>query len=87
MNKVVDIQVINQDIKDGNNSRNEQGSEEDADKNINPYQKVFSNEHSNHDNKIEQMINWSIFSNKIKYIDSCMNIMPSLSIRPLEKKT
>ena len=37
-------------------------------------------------NKIEQMINWSIFSDKIRYVDSCMNMMPRLTIRPLEEK-
>ena len=37
-------------------------------------------------NKIEQMISWSIFSDKIKYVDFCMNITPSLTIKPLEEK-
>ena len=36
--------------------------------------------------KIEQMINWSIFSDKIRYVDSCMNITLRLTIRPLEEK-
>ena len=36
--------------------------------------------------KIEQMINWSIFRDKIRYVDSCMKIMPRLMIRPLEEK-
>ena len=31
------------------------------------------------------MINWSIFSDKIRYIDP-MNMMPRLTIRPLEEK-
>ena len=38
------------------------------------------------ENKIEQMINWSIFSDKMRYVDSCMNIMPRLTIKPLEEK-
>ena len=38
------------------------------------------------ENKIEQMINWSIFSDKIRYIDSCTNVTPRLTIRPLEEK-
>ena len=53
---------------------------------MNPYQKVISNASPKDENKIEQMINWSIFSNKIRYVDSCMNMMPSLTIRPLEEK-
>ena len=32
------------------------------------------------------MINWSIFSDKIRYIDSCKNVTPNLTIRPLEEK-
>ena len=32
------------------------------------------------------MINWSIFSDKIRYVDSCMNTMPIFTIRPLEEK-
>ena len=53
---------------------------------MNPYQKVISNEGPKDENKIEQMINWSIFSDKIKYIYSCMNITPSLTTKPLEEK-
>ena len=53
---------------------------------MNPYQKAISNEGPKDENKIEQMINWSIFSNKIEYIDSCMNITLSLTIKPLEEK-
>ena len=32
------------------------------------------------------MTNWSIFSNKITYVNSCANMNPSLTIRPLEVK-
>ena len=63
-----------------------QVEEEDTDMNVNPYQKVISNASPKDENKIEQMINWSIFSNKIRYIDSCMNMTPRLIIRPLEEK-
>ena len=31
------------------------------------------------------MINWSIFSDKIRYVDSSMNETPKLTIRPLEE--
>ena len=34
----------------------------------------------------EQMINWSIFSDKIKYVSSCSSMNPSLTIRPLDDK-
>ena len=37
------------------------------------------------ENKIEQMINRSIFSDKLRYVDSSMNEIPKLTIRPLEE--
>ena len=45
-----------------------------------------SNARPKDENKIEQMINWSIFSDKIRYVDSYMNMMPRLTIRSLEEK-
>ena len=54
--------------------------------NVNPSQKAISNADVRDENKIEQMINWSLLSDKIRYIDSCMNVTPKLTIRPLEEK-
>ena len=31
------------------------------------------------------MINWSIFSDKLRYVDSSINDTPKLTIRPLEE--
>ena len=76
-NKLINIQIVNQGIKDGSKVRNRQVEEEDIDIDVNPYQKVISNASPKDENKIEQMINWSIFSDKIRYVDSCMNMMPS----------
>ena len=44
------------------------------------------NKTSRDDTKIEQMINWSILSDLIKYVDgsSCTDIIPSLTVRPLD---
>ena len=53
---------------------------------VNPYQKVISNVDFIEDNKIEQMINWLIFSDKIRYVDSNTSETPRLTIRPLEEK-
>ena len=36
--------------------------------------------------KVEQMVKWSIFSDKIRYVDSSTNETPKLIIRPLEEK-
>ena len=38
------------------------------------------------DARAEQMINWSIFSDKIKYVNSYVSMNPSLTIRPLEDR-
>ena len=65
---------------------NRQEEEEDTDINVNPYQKVISNASPKDENKIEQMINWSNFSDKIRYVDSRMNLTPRLTIRSLEEK-
>ena len=53
---------------------------------INPYQKAISNVDFRDDNKIEQMINWLIFSDKIRYVDSYTSKTPRLTIRPLEER-
>ena len=84
-NQPINIQIVSQGIKDESKVRNKQ-VEEDTDINVNPYQKVISNASPKDENKIEQMINLSIFSDKIRYVDSCMNMMPRLTIRPLEEK-
>ena len=44
------------------------------------------NKKSKEDARAEQMINWSIFSNKIKYINSYVSMNQSLTIRPLEDR-
>ena len=85
-NDLNNIPIASQSIKDESKIRNKQEKEEDTDINVNPYQKVISNANPRDENKIEQMINWSIFSDKIRYIDSWMNVTPRLTIRPLEEK-
>ena len=85
-NEPINIQIVIQGTKDEGKGRNKQVEEEDIDRNMNPYQKVISSESPKNKNKIEQMINWSIFSERIKYIDSCMNITSGLTIKRLEEK-
>ena len=78
-NEPINIQIVNQGIKDESKVRNKQVDKEDTDMDVNSYQKAISNASPKDENKIEQMINWSIFSDKIRYVDSCMNIMPRLA--------
>ena len=82
-NEPINIQI---DSKDNSKVRKRQAKEEDIDMNVNPYQKAISNADFRDENKIEQMINWSIFSDKIRYVDSSTNVTPNLIIRPLEEK-
>ena len=85
MNKPVNIHAMKQDIKD--NSKITVRSEEvENDSDINPYQMAILNRRPKDNAKTKQMINWSIFSDKITYMNSCANMNPSLTIRPLEDK-
>ena len=63
----------------------EQIREEDIDTIENPYQKAITNINIKDENKVDQMINWSIFSDKLRYVDSSVNETPNLTIRPLEE--
>ena len=85
-NEPINIQVISQGIENEKKVRIGQAKEEDIDTIENPYQKAITNVNIKDENKIEQMINWSIFSDKIRYVDSSMNETPKLIIRPLEEK-
>ena len=62
-----------------------QQKEEDVDTIENPYEKAITNINTKDKNKVEQMINWSIFSDKLRYVDSSINETPKLIIRPLEE--
>ena len=84
-NEPINIQVISQGIENEKKVRKGQIKEEDIDMIENPYQKAITNVNIKDENKIEQMINWSIFIDKIRYVDSSMNETPKLTIRPLEE--
>ena len=64
-NEPINIQVISQGIENEKKIRKEQMKEENIDTIENPYQKAITNINNKDENKIEQMINWSIFSDKI----------------------
>ena len=56
---------MSQGIKDDNNVR-VRSKEQETDSDLNPYQMAILNKGPKDDAKTEQMINWSIFSDKIK---------------------
>ena len=76
-------QEIEHDIMIRNKSKEEENESE-----LNPYQMAILNKKSKDDTKTDQMINWSIFSDRIKYVDDsfCSNMTPRLTIKPLDDK-
>ena len=85
MNKPVNIETMRQKIEDNKMIRN--GLKEEKDENeSNPYQMATLNKKSRDEAKIEQMINWSIFSDLIKYVDgsSCSDVISSLTVKPFD---
>ena len=80
--KIINIETMKQEIEDNKVTRNRL-KEEDTESN--PYQMAILNKTSRDDVKTEQMINWSILSDLIKYIDrsSCSDMNPSLTVKPL----
>ena len=84
-NEPINIQIVSQGTENEKKVRKEQTKEEDIDTIENPYQKAITNINIKDENKVDQMINWSIFSDKLRYVDSSMNETPKLTIRPLEE--
>ena len=84
-NEPINIQIVSQGTENEKKVRKGQIKEEDIDTIENPYQKAITNINIKDEKKVEQMINWSIFSDKLRYVDSIMNETPKLTIRPLEE--
>ena len=83
-NKPVNVHTMKEEIEDNKMNRKTQ-EEEEGEKN--PYQLAILNKKSRDDAKIEQMINWSIFSDRITYVDgSFCSMTPNLTIRTLDDK-
>ena len=78
-NEPINIQIVSQKV------RQEQIKEEDVDMIENPYQKTITNINIKDESKVDQMINWSIFSDKLRYVDSSINDTSRLTIKPLEE--
>ena len=76
MNKPINNHAMNLDIKDDSKVR-VRSKEEEIDSDLNPYQMAILNKGPKDDTKTGQMINSSIFSDKIKYVNSCVSMNPS----------
>ena len=78
---------MKQELEDDRVTRSRFKEEEEDKIEYNPYQMAILNKTPREDTKIEQMINWSILSDLIKYVDgsSCLDTIPSLTVRPLDQ--
>ena len=85
MDRIINVETMKQEIEDDRVTRNRLKEEEDETQ-LNPYQMTILNKTSRDDTKIEQMINWSILNDLIKYIDgiSCSDMTPSFTVNPLD---
>ena len=81
MNRPVNIHAMNEDIRDGSKVR-VKSKEEENDNDLNPYQMAIFNKRPKEDAKAEQMINWSIFSDKIK----CVNSYVSMNYKTIRRQ-
>ena len=67
-NEPINIQIVSQRNGNGKKTGKVQQKGEDVDTIENPYQKAITNINTKDENKVDQMINWSIFSDKIRYV-------------------
>ena len=80
--KIINIEIMKQEIEDDRMIRNRLKEEDNT--GANPYQMAILNKASRDDIKTEEMINWSILSDLIKYIDRSSYMTPSLTVKPLD---
>ena len=87
MDKIINTETMKQEIEDNKVTRNRL-KEEEYDTESNPYQMATLNKTFRNDIRTEHMINWSILSDVIKYTDgsSCSDMIPSLTVKPLDYK-
>ena len=84
--KIVNTETMKQEMEDDSVTRSRFKDEEEDEIESNPYQMTILNKTPRDDTKIEQMINWSILSDFIKYVDGspCSDTIPGLIVRPLD---
>ena len=84
--KIINIETMKQEMEDDRVTRNRFKEEEEGEIESNPYQVAILHKTPRDDTKIEQMINWSIVSDLIKYADgsSCSDTIPGLTVRPID---
>ena len=82
IDKIINIETMKQEIEDDKMTRNRLNEEDKTE--TNHYQMAILNKVYKDEIKTEQMIHWSILSDLIKYIDRSSDIVPSLTVKPLD---
>ena len=82
MDKVINVETMKQKVDDHKITRNRLNEEDTTE--TNPHQMVILNKVYKDDIKTEQMIHWSIFSDLLKYIGRSLDMVPSLTVKPLD---
>ena len=81
-NKIINIENMKQEIEDDKMIRNRPKEEDNTE--ANPYQMAILNKVSSDEIMTEQMIHQSILSDLIKYTDRSSDMIPSLTVKPLD---
>ena len=82
MDKIINVETMKQEIEDDKMTRNRLNEEDTTE--ANPYEMVILNKVYKDYVKTEQIMHWSILSNLIKYIDGSLDMVPSLTVKPLD---
>ena len=80
--KVINVDTMKQEIEDDKITRNRLNEEDTTE--TNPYQMVILNKLYKDGIKTEQMMDCSILSDLIKYIDQSLDMAPSFTVKPLD---
>ena len=82
VDKVINVETMKQEIEDNKMARSRFNEEDKTE--TNPYQMVILNKVYKDDINTEQMTHQSILSDLIKYIDGSLDMVPSLTVKPLD---
>ena len=82
MDKVINVETMKQEIEDDKMTRNRLNEADTTE--TNPCQKVTLNKVYKDNINREQMMHWSILSDLINYIGGSLDMVPILTVKPLD---
>ena len=80
--KIINVETMKQEIEDDKMTSNKLNEEDTME--TNPYQTVILNKVYKGGIKAKQMIHWPILNDLIKYINGSLDMVPSLTVKPLD---